>query len=186
METADYAALVENLAFKHRRTEALRALMGAGALATQALRMGLRHDDPAVRVGCCRVLDHFLDEDAIPELIENLRHKEGSVRAWAMHALACDRCKEGACRPAEGEVLPIATRMLLEDRSRRVRQMAAALVGGAVHRRPDVIPALEQARDRDPHPVVRKIASWYTPGGPIYQRLAPRPTRKKRGRSLTA
>ncbi len=117
----------------------------------------------------------------MPELIENLQHKEGSVRAWAMHALACDRCKESTCRSAEDEVVPIATRMLLEDGSRRVRQMAAALVGAVVHRRPNVIAALEHARDHDPHSVVRKIASWYTPGGPIYQRLAPKPSKKRRG-----
>ena len=186
LETSDYDALVEDLAVKHRKKEALRGLMGGGSLATPALRRGLRHPDPAVRVGCCRVLDHFLDEEAVPELIENLQHKEGSVRAWAMHALACDRCKEGSCRPAEDEVVPIATRMLLEDRSRRVRQMAAALVGHAVHRRPDLIAALEHARDHDPHPVVRKIASWYTPGGPIYQRLAGKPSKKKRRRPLPA
>ncbi len=91
-----------------------------------------------------------------------------------MHALACDRCKEGACRPGEDEVIPIATRMLVEDESRRVRQMAAGLLGPSVHRRKDVLRALEHARDQDAHPVVRKIARWYTPGGPIYRRLQPK------------
>jgi hypothetical protein len=33
--------------------------------------------------------------------------------------------------------------------------------------------ALEEARDGDPHPVVREVAGWYLPGGPIYRRLAP-------------
>jgi hypothetical protein len=47
------------------------------------------------------VLDHFLDEAALPELIENLRDEDDLVRARAMHALACDRCKEGACRSGE-------------------------------------------------------------------------------------
>jgi len=99
------------------------------------------------------------------------------VRAWAMHALACDRCKEGTCRPGEDEVLPIAAQMLIQDESRRVRQMAAGVLGPSVHRHPDVLRALEYARDHDPHPVVRKIAGWYTPGGPIYKRLTPKPLR---------
>jgi len=118
--------LVADLGVKHREKQALRALMAAGSEAIAALRRGLRHQDPAVRIGCCKVLDHHLDEAALPELIENLSHADEGVRAWAMHALACDRCKEGACRPAEDEVLPIAARMLIHDESRRVRQMAAA------------------------------------------------------------
>lgn len=178
--TSDFDCLVENLGVKHRAKGALRRLMDAGAPATPALRQGLRHLDPAVRVGCCQVLDHFLDEAALPELVENLEHPSAAVRAWAMHALACDRCKEGACRPGEDEVIPIATRMLISDDSRRVRQMAAGLLGPSVHRRPDVLRALEYARDHDPHPVVRKIARWYAPGGPLYQRLAPKPPRKRK------
>ncbi len=167
-------ALVEHLGVKHRAKQALRGLMAAGSRATSALRRGLRHPDPAVRVGCCKVLDHHMDEAAVPELIANLEHESAAVRTWAMHALACDRCKEGACRPGEEQVLPIAVEMLLHDGSRRVRQMAAGLLGPSVHRRPDVLSALEHARDHDPHPVVRKIAGWHTPGGPIYRRLAPR------------
>ncbi len=163
---------VERLGVRHHAKEALRQLMAAGAQATPAVRRGLRHPEPAVRVGCCKVLDHHMDAEALPELIENLTHSDGRVRAWAMHALACDRCKEGTCRPGEDQVIPIATHMLLEDRSRGVRQMAAGMLGPSVHRRPEVLRALEHARDHDPHPVVRKIASWYTPGGPIYKKLA--------------
>ena len=179
IEMEGYRHLVEDLAVKHRAKEALRRLMAAGSLATAAVREGLQHPKPAVRVGCCQVLDHFMDEAALPELIENLQHENETVRAWAMHALACDRCKEGTCRPGEDLVIPIAADMLIHDKSRRVRQMAAGLLGPSVHRHPDVLRALEYAREHDPHPVVRKIAGWYTPGGPIYKRLAPKPGRVK-------
>jgi HEAT repeats len=177
MGMEDYRRFVEDLAVKHRAKESLRRLMAAGSLATPAVREGLHHPEPAVRIGCCQVLDYFMDEDALPELLENLHHKDELVRAWAMHALACDQCKEGTCRPGEDEVLPIAAHMLIHDESRRVRQMAAGVLGPSVHRRPDVLRALEYARDHDPHPVVRKIAGWYTPGGPIYKRLIPKPSR---------
>lgn len=179
LETANYHRIVEDLASKHRAAKALRTLMAAGTAATPALRNGLRHPDPEVRIGCCKVLDHFLDAAAVPELIENLQHENEGVRAWAMHALACDRCKKGACRPGEDEVIPIAAKMMVEDESRRVRQMAVGVLGPAVHRRADVLRALEHARDHDAHPVVRKIARWWTPGGPRYRRSAPKPPRTK-------
>jgi hypothetical protein len=179
-----YRRLVEDLAVKHRTRQALRGLMAAGSLATPAVREGLHHPEPSVRIGCCQVLDHFMDEAALPELLENLQHENETVRAWAMHALACDRCKEGTCRPGEDQVLPIAAEMLLHDASRRVRQMAAGVLGPSVHRRPDVLRALEYARDHDPHPVVRKIAGWYTPSGPIYKRLTPKPSRERNGSTV--
>ena len=145
-ELATYALCVDHLGVPHRAQAALRQLMAAGLRATPVVRRGLQHDDPAVRVGCCKVLDHYLDEEALPELIENLTHPDDEVRAWALHALACDKCKEGVCRPGETDVIPLAVQMLLTDESRSVRQMAAGLLGPSVHRHPAVLPALEQAR----------------------------------------
>jgi HEAT repeat protein len=168
----EYDSLVEQLALKGHTQAALQALMDAGPAATPAVRRGLRHDEPIVRVRCCMVLDHHLDEAAIPELIVNLDHREGRVRAWALHALSCDQCKEGECHPAEDEVVPIALRMLSDDRSRKVRTMAASMLGLVAHRREDAARALEAARDGDPHPVVRQVAGWYAPGGQVYRRLA--------------
>lgn len=167
----DYWQDIEDLAVAHRAKAALRRLMAAGQEAIPALRHGLRHSDPAIRVGCCIVLDHHLDEAAIPELIANLEHENEDVRQWAMHALACDRCKDGACRPGEDDVVPLAVRMLREDPSRRVRAQAVHLLGlSAAIRRQDVTAALEVARESDPDPNVRKIARRYAPGGAIYER----------------
>jgi hypothetical protein len=174
-----YDRLVEDLGVKHREREATRRLMAAGMAATPAVRRGLRHPNPAVRVGCCGILDHFMDEAALPELIANLTHDDEHVRSWALHALACDRCKEGACRPGEDDVIPLAIRMTREDPSRWVRKSGVGVLGPAVHRRDDVRRALEDARDHDPDPLVRKVARWYAPGGPIYRRLAPKGPRKK-------
>lgn len=176
---ASYRGDVNMLSVPHRAGEALKRLMAAGQAATAVVREGLHHADPAVRVGCCKVLDHFMDEAAVPELIENLDHPDEQVRCWAMHALACDKCKEGSCRPGEDQVIPIAARMLLEDSSRRVRQSAAGLVGESVHRSAVALPALQHTRIHDPSPIVRKIAGWYLPGGPRYKALAPKIRRTK-------
>lgn len=175
-----YRRDVNWLAVPHRAGEALRRLMAAGSAATAVVREGLHHADPAVRVGCCKVLDHFMDEAAVPALIANLTHPDEAVRCWAMHALACDKCKEGSCRPGEDEVIPIAARMLREDSSRRVRQGAAGLVSESVHRSPHALPALQHAHRHDPSPIVGKIAGWYLPDGPRYKALAPKPSRKQR------
>jgi hypothetical protein len=121
-----------------------------------------------------------MDEAALPELKANLTHEDEGVRSWALHALACDRCKEGVCRPGEADVLPIAIRMLREDPSRYVRKQAAGMIGPAAHRSEEARRALEAARDADPDPLVRKVAGWCAPGGPIYRRLAPKPVRKTR------
>jgi hypothetical protein len=40
--------------------------------------------------------------------------------------------------------------------------MAAGLLGPSVHRRPGVLRALEYVHQHDPHPVVTKVAGWYT------------------------
>ena len=177
---SDYDRWVEDFAAKHREKPASRQLMAAGAAATAALRRGLRHPDPAVRVGCCKVLDHYLDEDAVPELVENLEHPHPEVRAWALHALACERCKQGDCRPAEDEIVPKAARILRGDENRHVRQMAANLLGPMVHRAPEALRALEHARDHDGHPAVRKVAHWFTPGGPRFERSKPQAPRVPR------
>ena len=164
----DYGALVDSLGVRHRAKESFRRLMLAGHSALPAMRKGLVHDNDDVRIACCRLLDHFMDVKALPRLIENLKHPSPNVRGAAMHALACDRCKEGACRPAEEKVLPIAIDMLLDDPHRRVRQMAADLLGPSVHRSPDVLGALVKANSSDTSPTVRKIAGWWIPGGVRY------------------
>jgi hypothetical protein len=52
-----------------------------------------------VRVGRCVVLDHQMDDSALPCLIDNQLHSDPSVHSRALYALRCDRCKEGASRP---------------------------------------------------------------------------------------
>jgi len=78
-----YRRWVEDLAVKQRAQHALRCLMRVGAQTTPALLEGLGHPDHEVRIGCCKVLDHYLDPAALPELIRNLNHEDERVRAWA-------------------------------------------------------------------------------------------------------
>jgi hypothetical protein len=79
------------------------------------VRGGLRHTDPRVRAACAQILDRFLDDAALAEIVDCLCDDHPRVRVWALHTLGCDRCKEGSCRPGEDVFLPEAIRMLRED-----------------------------------------------------------------------
>jgi HEAT repeat protein len=173
-EAQSAAQLVEYLSDPHRYVLAYQQLIGLGAEASGAARDGLRHPDPRVRMHCCRVLDHVMDPDSIPALTTALRDPDEAVRVQALHALACDRCKDGSCRPAAGTVLPAALTVLRQDGSARVRTMAVELVGAWAHSHPEAAAALEAAASGDPSPAVRKKAGWYAPGGTVYRRTAGR------------
>jgi hypothetical protein len=161
---------------------AYRTLFGMGFAVVPAAREGLRHANADVRYHCVRLLDHFLVPEALSDLIGMLREPAPRVRRSALHTLACDRCKEGACRPGEAEVLREALRMLHEDDNGHVRAMAIEVVGQYVHTNPMAERALLDVRTNDPSPAVCKKAGWYAPGGPIPTRTAPHPARKARRR----
>ena len=176
----DYDSIVSDLGIPHRVKAALRVLMSAGAAATPAVRRGLEHPDARVRTECCNVLDHYLDEAAVGDLMARLTDADANVRARALHALACERCKEGTCRPAEADIIPIAIRMLQTDTDRYVRKAAVEMLGPASPRNSQVRDALSTARDQDPDPLVRKVAGWHSPGGPIYEGSPSKSGRRRR------
>ncbi|MYT33063.1 MULTISPECIES: hypothetical protein [unclassified Streptomyces] len=66
---ADDAALVSFLGDPQRTVAAYRSLLRRGRPALSAIRAGLRDADPAVREGCCRLLDHLVDTESMGELI---------------------------------------------------------------------------------------------------------------------
>jgi HEAT repeat protein len=154
--------ILDRLAVEHLSRAAYWRLWAGAINDNSAVRRGLRHADPQVRASCAQILDHFLDEAALAEIVECLDDDNPHVRGWALHTLGCDRCKEGACRPGEDLFLPAAIRMLREDPDARVRAAAATTLGqSAATRRPDVAEALATARDRDPDRHVRKTAARF-------------------------
>ncbi len=158
------ADLVDALTDPHRCFQAYQRLQRLGPAAGAAARLGLRHASAQVREYCCLVLDRLMDPAE-------------RVRLAAVHALACERCKEGSWRPSAGAVLPRAITLLAADESAHVRAMAVELVGQWVHGHPAACSAIERAAASDPAPAVRKKASWYAPGGTVYRRTQPRPHR---------
>jgi hypothetical protein len=167
-------ALVSYLGDSQRAVAAYHELLRRNKGAVGAIRTGLHHEDPAIREGCCRLLDHLVDIDSMGQLIAMADDPDARVRIAAFHALACDRCKGDTCAPGAGKVLEPALRHLASDPDAHVRAMAAELVGKFVHTDGRAVTALETAHAEDPSPVVRKKAGWFTPGGTIYKRTAPR------------
>jgi HEAT repeat protein len=162
--------LIALLADPHRSVHAYTRLLRLGPEATEAARRGLSHPDERVRERCCKLLDHLMDGESIPALIQALADPSAEVRMQAAHALCCDRCKTDACRATPEAVLPTAIDMLASDPSAHVRAHAVELVGYWVHSHAAAREALKRAAAKDPSPAVRKKASWYAPGGPIYRR----------------
>ncbi|MEZ4867947.1 MAG: HEAT repeat domain-containing protein [Caldilineaceae bacterium] len=169
--------LLHHLSVPHRAAAAYRQLLALGFDGVPIAQAGLQHESPLVRHYCCAFLDHFLVAEALPELVSMLHDPDPGVRQTTLHTLACDRCKEGACRPEEATILPEALRLLHEDRDAHVRAMAIEVVGQYVHTNPIAAQALVQVHTSDVSPAVRKKAGWYAPGGPIFKRTAPREPR---------
>jgi hypothetical protein len=172
-DDADFEGWVDRLGDPVRVQRAYWHLVLSGPEALPAIRIGLRSDDSAVRRYCTRALDHLVDETSFPILIEMLADREPTVRVEAIHALACDRCKETGCRPSPTEVLDRAIDLLLHDRDTHVRANACELVGRWVHSHVAAVEALIQSNEQDPSPAVRKKAGWYAPGGTIFRKTAP-------------
>lgn len=176
-DEGDVAAWVMLLADPLRSTRAHWHLVLSGAGALPAVRAGLASPSTFVRRGCTKVLDHLADAESFPLLVGLLDDPDPGVRTEALHALACDRCKDDGCRPDAASVLPHAIRLLLADPDRHVRAHAGELVGRWVHSHAAAADALTQARDHDAASSVRKVAGWYAPGGTIFRKTEPRPSR---------
>lgn len=171
---AQHQEVIEALAFPYRAPEAYRALLALGTSALPAVRAGLRHDAPDVRLHCCRFLDRYLSPDTLADLMAMLDDGDERIRCSALHSLACERCKEGTCRPTEAAVLPRAMKLLEGDPEAHVRAMAIEVVGQFVHTNALAAAAISAARQNDASATVRKKAGWYLPGGPLHKRTQPR------------
>ncbi|MBX3051224.1 MAG: HEAT repeat domain-containing protein [Caldilineaceae bacterium] len=136
-EPLDYADLINRLADKTRRNQAIVLLVGAINArdlakvtlkpgAKEALIQGLKHANPKVRWWSLQLMDHLADESFIPHILSVLDDPVGKVRRHAVHALTCDVCKPDRC----GLGLSASIRTRIEevaqfDSDERVRKEAS-------------------------------------------------------------
>ncbi len=124
--------LVAEFANGQSRWPAFLALYARGASALPAVRKGLQDADWHVRHWSAILADNFADGDTLRALTPLLYDPIPEVRAWAVHSLSCETCKDG---PNPVDVIPLLLERIERDTSTRVRRQALAML--AHHRRPD-------------------------------------------------
>ena len=156
----DYDGWVAQLGSDRRRALAKGHLLRAGARAVPAIRRGLDHPKPIVRRACVNLLDHLVDEGSVADLVAALDDPDPDVKRRALHALACDQCKENACRPGEHLFVPRAISFLRPESAQEITVRAGAIdtLGKVAAHRDDATAALAYARDNDPDPGMRNMA----------------------------
>jgi HEAT repeat protein len=154
----DFDAWVRQLGVPHARQQAKRHLRASGPAAVPALRRGLRHPKAIVRRLSVGILDQLVDEESVPDLVAALDDDDLTVRARALHALACDTCKQSDCRPADDLFVPRALEFLRSHPEADLRAAAIDALGKVAPRRPDALAALASASENDPHPGLRSMA----------------------------
>jgi HEAT repeat protein len=158
----DFDGWVAQLANSERRQRAKIYLREAGRPALPAVRRGMHHPKPIVRRLCTSILDHLADDAAFVDLVGALDDEDPEVLKRALHALACDQCKESACRPGEELFVPRALD-LLHHPNADVRASAIDTLGKVVARRPDVAKALAAVAQQDRDPGLRCMARRRVP-----------------------
>jgi HEAT repeat protein len=153
----DFDGWVPQLAHPQRRPDAKLHLRAAAADALPAVRRGMQHPKPIVRQQCAKLLDIIADEAAFVDLVAALDDDDPGVLKRALHALACDQCKEGECRPGEDLFVPRALE-LLHDANPDIRASAIDTLGKVAARRADVAAALAEAAEGDPDRGLRSMA----------------------------
>jgi HEAT repeat protein len=159
---ADFDGWVAQLGNSERRQRAKIYLRDAGQPALPAVRRGMHHTKPIVRRLCASILDHLADEDAFIDLVEALDDEDPEVLKRALHALACDQCKDNACRPGEELFVPRALEFLHHPNA-DVRASAIDTLGKVVARRPDVADALAEVAQHDRDAGLRGMARHRVP-----------------------
>ena len=158
----DFDGWVAQLANSERRQRAKIYLRDAGQPAVPAVRRGMHHPKPIVRRLCTSILDHLADDAAFIDLVAALDDGDSEVLRRALHALACDQCKENACRPGEELFVPRALD-LLHHPNADVRASAIDTLGKVVARRPDVAAALAEVARQDHDAGLRGMARRRVP-----------------------
>jgi HEAT repeat protein len=115
-----------------------------------------------VRRSCASILDQLVDEASLPDLVAALDDDDPEVCRRALHALACDQCKQGECRPGDDTWVPRALEFLRVHPNPDIRAGAADALGRVVGARPDVAAALAAAGESDRNAGVRNIARQRT------------------------
>ncbi len=150
----DFRELVARLASDEERWGAWARLLEAGFPAREAVREGLQHGSWQVRRWCAIWLDHHADLESLHALVPLLRDPKSKVRLFALHSLACERCKAGE-NPID--VVPLLIERIRYDESIRVRRHAVAMLASQ-HAHPDLEGFFQELLDTETDAKLHKHA----------------------------
>lgn len=153
-------ATVSELAARAARGDrkALSAFVGLGDAALPGVIRGLGDPDWKVRRSSLRFLDHHMDAETTPLVIERLRDEHPDVRKWAAHALGCAHCK---CGSELGlDPVPHLVRAAREDPSLRVRRSAVVSLACNLAADARVRALLAELLETERDPKIRRHAEY--------------------------
>lgn len=139
-----------------QRGTAWEVLLAQGVAARSAVLEGLGHASWEVRRWCAIWLDRFADPESLPALIPLLRDPMSKVRLFAVHSVACDRCKQGE-NPVD--VVPLLIERIQQDESIRVRRHAVMMLAFQ-HAHPDLEGFFQRLLDTETDPKLHKHAGF--------------------------
>lgn len=117
-----------------------------------------------VRRLCVSLLDQLVDDDGLPDLVAALDDDDAGVVRRALHALACDQCKQNACTPGDELFVPRALGLVREHPDVDVRAGAIDALGKAAGRRAAVADLLADAGAGERDPRLRSMLRGRIPG----------------------
>jgi HEAT repeat protein len=127
----------------HLNAEALQELIG-----------GVEHPNPKVRWECAHLMDHLADDRCIEALLRLSQDEIPRVRAEALHALGCIRCK--SC-PLNVDAVALLANAALNDPGEKVRSLVVFTLG-YLPPDPRAAAALRQVAQEDSDIKIRTLA----------------------------
>ena len=157
----DFDGWVARLAHPSKHQEAKLHLRFSGAAALPAVRRGAQHANPRVRATCVALLDFLVDDESVGDLVAALDDPDPDVVGRALHALACDHCKQNECLPGE-ELWVERALEFTRDANPDLRARAIDALAKVARRRPDVAAALAESASSDPDAGIRNLARRFS------------------------
>lgn len=138
--------LVGEFANGTHRWAAYLALYARGAEVLPAIREGFAQSNWQIRRWCALFADNFADPETLRALVPLVHDPKSQVRLAAVHAIACEGCKDGS-NPIDA--VPLLLERIDRDESIRVRRQAVSML--AHHRTPDrrVVSVFRRLLDRE-------------------------------------
>jgi hypothetical protein len=122
-----------------------------------AARWGaLHHPNARRRRDCLSILDHHANDESVDIFRAALRDPVPRVRQFALHGLACERCRVSDLCVADVSADLVVT--LESDSSPKVRHSAVQVLARLMGRDGRILEALERAATSDQDELVRRVS----------------------------